>query len=148
MRTKRGPGLRRGFSLLDAAAGIFVLVWVILIFAASYPTSYRAARMNTSYSQAVAACQHKIDQMRSLGYGRLTSTELRSAGVIDVPVSGQPLHFEVTDGLATDLWSPSGTITISSAGTNLRLVVVHLDWQKSANGQRSSHEVRTIIANE
>jgi len=148
MAVKRGVRSRRGFSLLDAAAGIYLLVSVVLIFAACYPTAQRTSRMNGSYSQAVSAVQHKIDQLRAVGYGRLTSGELRNAGIIDAPVAGQPFHFEGVDNLSAGLWAPAGTVTIASAGPNTRLVTVRLEWQSDPRGQRSFHEVQALIANE
>jgi hypothetical protein len=139
---------RRGYSLLDATAGVMLLVWVSLIFAASYPTAHRAARMTGDYSQATSVVQHKVDQLRAVGYGRLTGTELRNAGIIDPPVSGQPWRFEGVDGLATDLWNPVGTITLSAFSASTYRVTVRLEWQRSSSGQRSNHEVETLIANE
>ena len=150
MSTQRRLWFRRlrGFSLLDAAAGIFLLVWVVLIFAAAYPTAHRSSRMSGSYSQAISAVQHKMDQLRAVGYGRLTASELEGASIID-PVTGPgPFHFESVDNLATDLWGAVGTITLTPAGANRMRVTIHVDWQQSPGGHRSTHEVQAIIANE
>lgn len=148
MAVHRGFRSRRGFSLLDAAAGIYLLVSIVLIFAACYPTAHKTSRMNGSYSQAVSAVQHKVDQLRAVGYGRLTPVELRSAGIIDAPVGGQPYRFEGVDNIAASLWAPVATITIADVGPNTRRVTVRLEWQSDPRGQRSFHEVQALIANE
>src|SRR5689334_23282043 len=104
--------------------------------------------MSGAYSQAISAVQHKVDQLRAVGYGRLTAAELQAAGIIDAPTGPGAFHFETVDNLGTDLWNPVGTITLAPAGSNRMQVAVHIDWLQTPGGQRSSHEVQVLIANE
>jgi hypothetical protein len=83
-----------------------------------------------------------------MGYGRLTRTELRTLNVIDATPTTQPYRFEGVEGLATDLWSPVGTISITDWSTRVKQVTVRLEWTQGTRGQRSFHEVQTFIASE
>ena len=93
--------------------------------------------------------QHKVDELRSLGYGRLTYSELRSAGVIDGTPSAPPYRFEATDQLSDVLSNPVGTITFTQVGTDLIQAKVRLDWRRVPyKGTVSTHEITILIANE
>lgn len=151
----RSEGLRqrrigkRGTGLIEVAIATMVMAAGILIFAAFYPTAAKCARMGGAYSQAVSEVQHKIDQLRSVGYGRLNYTELKAAGIIDSSPSASPYRFEQVDELGNLLWSPIGTITVASAGTDLAQVTISLSWRRQANStQRSTHAVTILITNE
>lgn len=140
---------RKGFSLVDTAIATVVMGFGVLIFAGFYPTAARCSRMSGSYSQAISEVQHKVDQLRAMGYGRLTYTELKNAGVIDSAPSTSPYRFEAKDDLGTVLWDPIGTIAITDAGTDLRQVVITLTWRRTPQStQRSSHAVTILVTNE
>jgi hypothetical protein len=125
------------------------MAWAVLAFAALYPSASRASKMSGNYAQACTAIQHKIDQMRAVGYGRLNYNDLRFAGIIDTTSNTSPYRFEVVDGLSASLWNPVGTITVASAGTDLMRVTVRLDWKATAGRpQVSTHQVVALIANE
>jgi hypothetical protein len=125
------------------------MAWAVLAFAALYPSASRASKMSANYAQACTAIQHKIDQMRAVGYGRLNYNDLRYAGIIDTTSNVSPYRFEVVDGLSASLWNPVGTITLASAGTDLMRVTVRLDWKATAGRtQVSTHQVVALIANE
>ena len=50
-----------------------------------------ASRMVGNYQQASSLVQHKIDELRSVGYGRLDFTNLRTSGIIDAtPRAAEP----------------------------------------------------------
>ncbi|MCC2671962.1 MAG: hypothetical protein K0Q72_4433 [Armatimonadetes bacterium] len=140
---------RRGYSLIDVALGSLVMAAGVLIFAAFYPTAARGSKMAGAYSQASSEVQHKVDQIRSVGYGRINYTDLKAAGIIDASPNASPFRFEQIDGLSNLLWSPIGTITVASAGTNLTQVTVTLTWLRAPGStQRSSHAVTILVTNE
>ena len=145
----RARHLRRGYSLLDVTLGTFVLAMGVMTFSAIYPEAARASRMNGAYSQALSEAQHKVDQLRSVGYGRLNFTDLRAAGIIDATPTTSPFHFGATDGLVNVLPGGVGTITTSSAGTDLTQVVIHIQWRRgSSTSVLSSHDVTMLVANQ
>lgn len=140
---------RRGFSLIDTAIATLVMAAGVLIFAGFYPTAARCSRMSGNYSQAISEVQHKVDQLRAVGYGRLTYTDLKNAGIIDASPTASPYRFEEKDNLGTVLWDPIGTITVSDVSADLRQVVVSLSWRRAPQStQRSTHAVTILVTNE
>jgi hypothetical protein len=105
--------------------------------------------MSGSYSQAISEVQHKVDQLRAVGYGRLTYTDLKAASIIDASPKASPYRFEAEDGLSTVLWDPIGTIAVSDVSTDLRQVTITLTWRRSSQStQRSTHAVTILVTNE
>ena len=148
---KTGPRRQahRGYTLIEVAAAVFLMGVGVMLFGALYPTSYRSSRMSGQYSQATSAVQHKVDQMRALGYGRLNYTELKNAGIIDATPNASPFRFEGVDELGAELPAAVGTITLAPARANLMRATIRLEW-RGAPGQtrRSSHAVTILIAND
>jgi type II secretory pathway pseudopilin PulG len=139
----------RGYTLLEVVTAVFLMSLGVLLFGSLYPTAYRSSRMSGQYSQATSAVQHKVDQLRALGYGRLTYNELRAAGVIDASPTASPFRFEAQDNLAAELAQPVGTITVAPVRTNLRQATIRLEWRGApGRTRRSSHAVTILIAND
>lgn len=139
---------RRGYTIIEVAIAVFLIGMAVLMFAALYPQASRCAHMSANYSQAISEVQHKVDELRAVGYGRLDYTNLQAAGVIDASPTTSPYHFEVTDSLGTYLPKAVGTITITSAGTNLTQATVSLTWQGApAAAMKGSHAVTVLIPN-
>lgn len=82
----------KGFTLLETAIAITILGASAAVFSAYIPTAMQTGSMVGNYQQASMLAQHKIDEVRSLGYGRLTPKELALAGVIEE--SGEALSPE------------------------------------------------------
>lgn len=147
-RSSRRPR-RRGFSLAEVVVSVFLMALAVLLFGALYPTASRASRMSGNYSQAFSEVQHKVDQLRALGYGRLTYSELLAAGVIDASPDSLPYRFTTVDNLGELLPRPVGSIDIAGAGTDLARVTVRLTWSGApARAMEGTHEVTILIANE
>ncbi len=145
----RKPGHRRGYTLIEVALAVFLMGMAVLTFSALYPTAAKSSRMSGNYAQATSAVQHKIDQLRAVGYGRLSYSELRSAGVIDASPNAAPFRFEAVDGLAQDLPAPVGTISLTGAGTDVVAATVRLQWGAgSLKPMGGVHEVTVLIPNE
>lgn len=141
--------LRRGFSLIDVTIATVVMASGVLLFGGFYPTAARCSRMSGSYSQAISEVQHKVDQIRAVGYGRLTYADLKDAEIIDPAPNTSPYRFEATDDLRTVLWDPIGTITVTNVSTDLRQVTISLSWRRTAqSNQRSTHAVTILVTNE
>ncbi len=135
---------RCGSSLLDVLLGFTLIVIAVSAFAGLYPPAAQSSRAPSDFAQAIGAAQHKIDQLRSIGYGRLTYTEMKNAGIIDSSPSTSPFRFEVVDTLSSTLQAPIGSITLSSGGVGITQVIVRLTWQASPR-KTSTHEVYALI---
>ena len=95
------------------------------MFSAMLPMASKASRMVGSYQQAASMVQHKIDQCRAIGYGRLTYSELLTAGVIDAdgfeddtsswtvegPPPGSPPAAGANFAITTELISVAASVT-------------------------------------
>jgi type II secretory pathway pseudopilin PulG len=127
MRRRRSSG----FTLLEAVIAIFVLGATATVFFAMVPTATKTGKMVGNHQQAASLVQHKIDQLRGIGYGRLTYSEMRDAGVIDPAPGASPYSFKTVDGLDDIYITPDATITIEDYSTEIKLVTVTLKWTGS-----------------
>jgi prepilin-type N-terminal cleavage/methylation domain-containing protein len=140
---------RRAFTLVEVVVAVFLLALAVLMFGAFYPTASRASRMSGNHSQAISEVQHKVDQLRAVGYGRLNYTELRAAGIVDAEAGASPYEFHRVDELSRLLPNPTGTITVTYPATDLAQVNVRLTWSGSpSKAMEGSHDVTILIANQ
>jgi prepilin-type N-terminal cleavage/methylation domain-containing protein len=144
LKTKRG-----GFTLIEVVISLAVFTMVILVFAVSMPMAEKSADMNGQYAQAISLCQHKIDQLRSVGYGRITYDELSDAGIIDTsPSSGLYFSFTGVDNISTYLQNPDARIYITNVSTGIVEVTVTITWKKSSYETKTSTlTVKALITN-
>ena len=147
-RNRARPG-RRGVTLVEVAIAVLLMGMAAMLFASVYPTASRTARASGNHAQAISVVQHKIDELRALGYGRLNYDELRSAGIIDAAPNAMPFRFDGVDGLASLFPNAVGTISVAPAGTDLASVTVRLEWRGApGKAMEGRHEVQALIANE
>jgi len=140
---------RRAFTLVEVIVAVFLLAMAVLMFGAFYPSASRASRMSGNHSQAISEVQHKVDQLRAVGYGRLNYSELRAAGIIDAEPGASPFRFDSVDGLAALLPNPVGTLSVSYPATDLAQVTVRLTWTGApSKAMEGMHEVTILIANQ
>lgn len=121
-----------GSSLIEIMFAIFIVAGAALVFAALIPPAVKSEKMVASHQQAISIIQHKIDQLRGIGYGRLTYAEMLDAGIIDSNPSSSPYRFTQVDQLNTFYPQATGTITISDFDANVRRVNVTLTWTGAA----------------
>lgn len=122
----------RGFTWVEILAAIFVIGISAIIFGAVFPMAAKTQTMAANHQQALGIVQHKIDQLRAVGYGRLTYTELKNAGIIDSTPSTAPFRFNTVDELSTLYTTAVGTISVTDFSTTIRQVTVTLTWSNSA----------------
>jgi hypothetical protein len=126
----------------------FLLSMGVLAFGALFPTAAKSSKMNGNYAQAVSIAQHKIDQLRSVGYGRLNFTELNNAGIIDATPTAAPFSFSGVDNLASYFPAYSGTIDVSYVntpeGTTLAQVTVAVTW--TGQGDKATGGNATLVS--
>lgn len=137
-----------GISLMETVIALFVFSLLVLTFAGTMSVSLRAGKMNGQYSQATSLCQHKIDQLRAVGYGRLTYSELKDAEIIDEDTTSSPYSFNQIDG--TDEYLPQSQtfIYVEDVSSSVRKVTVEISWKNVPYGQRrNSMSVYGLIAN-
>jgi hypothetical protein len=134
--TLRGLGRRkRGTSVLEVIFSIFLIASAALMFSAMIPPAIKSERMMANHQQATSLLQHKIDQLRGVGYGRLTYTELRDAEIIDSSPSTSPYRFTNIDRLTDYYKAATGTIVVSNFDANNRLVTLTLTWTGASHKQ-------------
>lgn len=122
----------KGFTWIEILAAVFVIGITAVIFGAIFPMAAKTQTMAANHQQALGIAQHKIDQLRAVGYGRLTYTELRNAGIIDSTSTVSPFRYTVVDDLASLYPTAVGTIAVADFSTTIRQVTVTLTWSNSA----------------
>lgn len=125
----------RGFTWIEILISVFVIGLTTTMFAALFPMAAKTQTMAANHQQALGIAQHKIDQLRAVGYGRLTYTELKNAGIIDSTTTTSPFRYTVVDDLASLYPTAIGTITVTDFSTTIRQVTVTLTWSNSARRQ-------------
>ncbi len=134
MRVRRRV-LAAGHSLIEVLIAVFVVAGCAMMFSALVPPSIKTGRMVGNYQQAASVVQHKVDQLRAVGFGRLTYDELHDAGIIDSTPTALPFSFKNVDGLASIYPNPVATVQVEDYSSNIKRVTVTLTWTGSAYKQ-------------
>ncbi len=146
----------RGSTFIEVMIMLMVLTCLVIVFSGSVLMAKRSSKINGQYAQASSLCQHKIDQLRALGYGRLTYSELSDAEVIDATPASQPYGFindTYMEGTTTPdpnipLVSPQTFITIAAtADPDVSVATVKITWIPAPSRQRNSLQRIVYIAN-
>lgn len=129
---------RRGFTLTEVIIALMVFAILTLIFASCIPVAHKTAKVNGQYSQAISLCQHKIDQLRAVGYGRLTYEELSDAGIIDEAPLFSPYSFVEVDQVGSYLSQPNATLSIQTIGTDQIKATATITWKRTMYEDKTS----------
>ncbi|MGQ9455230.1 MAG: type IV pilus modification PilV family protein [Armatimonadota bacterium] len=149
MCTTTGTILRsqRGFTFAEVMLALGLLVVLTIIFATSVPLAHRTAKLNGQYSQAISLCQHKIDQLRVVGYGRINYTELSDAAIIDDAPDSPPFSFTEVDDVEQYLPDPITRLTLQQSSGEI-IAIATINWQSgSISTKRSTVSLSAIITN-
>lgn len=142
MRTRRVRN--RGFTWIEVLISVFVIGITAAVYGSLVPMSIKTQTMAANHQQALGIVQHKVDQLRAVGYGRLTFTELKDAGIIDTTPTASPFRFDTVDNLDSLYISSIGTITVTDFSTTIRQVTVTLTW--SGSGRRQGNGTLSLSA--
>ena len=75
---------RGGFTIAEIALALVVFAMMTMMFAAVFPMAVRGAQYSSNYAQATLVAQHKMDQIRSMGYKTTTlPSDLVNLNIID-----------------------------------------------------------------
>ena len=127
-----GPRIasKRGFTLVEVMFALGVMLVLTLIFAACVPVARKAAIMNGQYSQAVSLCQHKIDQLRAIGYGRINYDDMDGL-YVDVSPTTSPYSFTEVDEVASCLIQPTTSVeVVKNAADTKKTITVTITWKR------------------
>lgn len=110
-----------GSMLVEVTLGLMVFLLMALMFAAIFPMSIRAAHHSNYYAESVMIAQHKIDQLRYIGYSKISNaSNLSSLEICDAgaPSTAPPytVSFANIDGLV-DNGTIKGFFPAGSTGT-------------------------------
>lgn len=126
---------RSGFTLVEVMVAIFLFGAAASLLFGLMPAALKTGKMVGNHQQAASLVQHKIDQLRGVGWGRLNYTELRNAGVIDESPAASPFSFSLVDGVDDLYVDAVGTITVEDFSPQIKQVTVTLTWTGSARPQ-------------
>lgn len=132
--------------MIEALVGIFIVCLVALIFTASMTLGSRSTRLMRNMDEAASIFQHKSDELRAVGYGRLDAADLLAAGIID-SAQGPSYSFTLADGVSAQLPSGLGTITLSDATKDVKRVTISISWDGGeSNGKQENLTADVLIA--
>ncbi|MEA2553618.1 MAG: hypothetical protein QOJ65_1794 [Fimbriimonadaceae bacterium] len=114
---------------------IFLVGVAAMMVGALMPMAAKTEKMVGNHQQAASIVQHKVDQLRGVGYGRLTAKDLKAAQIIDATSTTTPFPFGTVDTLSNYFPRPTGTIDIVDFNASTRKVTVTLTWAGSAYKQ-------------
>lgn len=134
-----------GFSLLEVVISLCVFTFIMLIFSSSMQVSLRSGHLNSQHAQAVSLCQHKIDQMRAVGYGRVNYTELSDAGIIDDAPASPPYSFAGVDSVGAYLPDSTSTINLEQISSSVVKATVTITWKSAAFENKTSHVTLVVL---
>lgn len=140
-------GRRRGFTLVEVMISLMVFGFLTVIFASSVIVAKTSSKMNGQYAQAISLCQHKIDQLRAVGFGRINYIELDDAGIIDASTLTSPYTFTQVDEVGNYLASPAAVLDAHlEPGTSDKVmhVIVTISWR--AAPLRTQHSTQSLEA--
>jgi prepilin-type N-terminal cleavage/methylation domain-containing protein len=165
---------RAGFTLIEVTLAMVVFLMMTMVFAAVFPVAIRASRMSNNYAQAALITQHKIDELRGVGFDGLVPNSskfstLPSLGYIDTPTttpSSLPytVYFTNADNLVADSagpgYFPNGAVgqitvkdystvdsTMSGATGNVDMVTISITWPGGA-GAGGSYTASALIVSQ
>lgn len=148
------PKSQEGFTLIEVVIAMIIFLMMVLMFAAVFPLAVRGAIFSNNYAQAVALCQHKMDQLRDEGWNKMDYTDLNNDGIVDTAAAGNQniangLSFATTDNLGG--FYPAGctgTFKVATDGNvasnTVDDVQVTITWT-TASGARSSYTLYGMI---
>lgn len=135
----------KGFTLVEVMISLITFAVLTLIFAATVPLAKKTAHMNGQYAQAISLCQHKIDQLRAVGYGRINYTELSDAGIIDDNPTTSPFSFNEVDQVEEYLPQPNATLNVESLGADKLRITASITWRTTTYETKTSTASLTAI---
>ncbi len=140
---------RRGTTLIEIMAAVFVLALTVIAAGALFPLSATMRDRSGSFSRASAVMQRKLEQVRKLEVDDITTSNLRSLGIVDqnfAYVSGGTgfYYFTTVDKLAEDFPQPSGYLIFTGLNTDLVRADVYLSWV-SYTGKRYWQKATTLL---
>jgi len=139
----RGRALKsKGTTLVAVLVAVALLALVAAVFASAFDIALRSCKVVGNTAQALSIAQHKIDQMRAVGYGRLTYSELATAGIIDGAPTIPPYSFVDSDNLRFYFAQPGGRLSIAQEEPDVRRVTVEIEW----GGTRQTAGDITLVA--
>lgn len=135
----------RAFTWIELMVAMFIVALCGTALVALMPMAAKTENMAGDYQQASSLLQHKIDQLRAVGYGRLTYTELKNASIVDVAPTVSPFSWTASDTLTTIWPQATGTIAITDIDTVSKQVVVTLTWSGSSMRQGNGTLTATTL---
>lgn len=138
-----------GFTLVEVMISLIVFGFLTVIFASSVIVAKASSKMNGQYAQAISLCQHKIDRLRAVGFGRINIgyDELSEAEIIDTTRTTSPYVFTQVDEVSNYLASPTTSLEAHiEPGTSDKVmhVIVTITWR--AAPLRTSNSSQSLEA--
>lgn len=140
--------VRRGVTLVELMAGVFILALTTITAAALLPTTALLRTSSGDYTRAATIAQRKLEQIRNLDPSRISGDGLRNAGIIDATnasTAPNTYSFTTVDQVATDLKQGAGTVQLTYTGTDMVRIDVALTW-RGLKGKAEQMDATTFVS--
>lgn len=142
----------RGALLMESLFAIFLVVVVSAIVAATMPLANSSRARADMLNKAVSIAQKQIENIRGLGYPKITNSGLFTAGLVQSSTADAQgrLVFTNIDSAAFDapsnvLPQGKGYVVIQQNGSDRRLVTVRVEWTE--RNKTRQVVLTTLVAN-
>lgn len=141
---------RRGTTLIEIMAAVFVLALTVIAAGALFPLSATMRDRSGYFSRASTVVQRKLEQVRKLEVQEITTSNLQTLGIVDsnvAYVSGGTgfYYFTTVDKLADNFPQSAGYLIFTGMGSDLVRADIYLSWV-SYTGKRYWQKATTLIA--
>lgn len=146
---KRGK-LRRGTTLIEIMAAVFVLALTVITAGALFPLSATMRDRSGYFSRASAVMQRKLEQVRKLEADDITHSNLITQGIVDstggFSAGGIGYYtFTNADKLTADFPQPIGYLIFTGLNSDLVRADIYVSWV-ALSGRRHLQKTSTLIA--
>jgi len=137
---------QRGVGLVDAIITLFLLGIAGAVFSAMYPTGIKASRQAHQYKVAASIAQRKMEQVRAMPYESITPVGLMAGSIIDQDDDDSPYSFTSVDGVADQLVSGTGSLSVSELSSGVKWVRVSVSWDGPPGSPDRTITLTTLCA--
>ncbi|MBS1707898.1 MAG: hypothetical protein JSS65_04160 [Armatimonadetes bacterium] len=152
----------KGVTLVEVMYASFIALTCCLLFAATVPVANRSRGRAEFISIATSLAQKQLESIKGLGYAKLTSDSLVTAGIVQSSTavdlkaagltSGTESGYETTnfdlaqrDTALNALPSGRSFVQLSTVDIDLKQATIRVFWKD--NGQVRSTMVSSLVAN-
>lgn len=140
--------------MIEVMLGIVMVAACALVFAATMPVAYTARGKADHRNVALSIAQKEMEAIKALGYARIDPNELHDAGLLDSSTAWRTNWYWFSNVDNGNVHSAADTlprgrarIRIRQPQTDMREVVVFVQWRDDKGNRWKNVKIATLVAN-